>query len=453
MEYHNVNVYGALVLAGSAGSAGQVLLSQGAGVQTAWGSVDLTVAVTGILPVANGGTGTNTAFTQGSVIFAGVSGIYTQDATGLFYNSTDKQLGIGTNTLVAQLTFGGTYTAGVTRVDIGGTLQSSSVGTHTILFNRGQLDLTAAVGPVALIRNFFSGPSITSSANNPDITQIYSGYFKVDTQAGYTGTIANIRTIVAAAPVLLGSVTTVSVLTGVYTEGFTNGGNTSGTLTNRGVNIVAHSGAGAAGGTVTNNGIVLTVSTGSGAGTTNNRGINITGNGGSGGAGTTNNHAIYSDSTANSYLLGHLGLNITAPTAAMLQIVNSADVIGASIKAFAGQTSNLTTWLSSASATLASVDINGLGLFAGVTLTDATNLVVGSTTGSKIGTATSQKLAFHNSTPVIQRVGAAQAAVATTGSALVSFGYTTAAQADGIVTLLNEIRAALVEKGLIKGAA
>lgn len=89
-----------------------------------------------------------------------------------------------------------------------------------------------------------------------------------------------------------------------------------------------------------------------------------------------------------------------------------------------------------------------------VTLGDACNVVVNATTGTKIGTATTQKLSFHNSTPVVQRAGAAQAAVATTGSTSTTpFGYTTAAQADAIVTLVNEIRATLVEKGLMKGSA
>lgn len=37
-----------------------------------------------------------------------------------------------------------------------------------------------------------------------------------------------------------------------------------------------------------------------------------------------------------------------------------------------------------------------------VTLADAVNIAVNTTTGTKIGTATSQKLAFFNSTPVIQ---------------------------------------------------
>lgn len=84
----------------------------------------------------------------------------------------------------------------------------------------------------------------------------------------------------------------------------------------------------------------------------------------------------------------------------------------------------------------------------GLTLTDV-NLVLTTTTGTKIGTAVGQKLAFHNSTPVVQRAGAAQAIlVAITGGE-----SPTEAEHNLVITLVNELRAALIEKGLIKGAA
>ncbi len=88
--------------------------------------------------------------------------------------------------------------------------------------------------------------------------------------------------------------------------------------------------------------------------------------------------------------------------------------------------------------------------FAGGTITG--NITLDAGTGVKIGTGTDQKLAFHNAAPVVQRAGAAQIAVVTTGSGLASYGYTQS-QADAIVALLNELRAALVEKGIIKGGA
>lgn len=50
------------------------------------------------LPVAQGGTGTATAFTQGSVIFAGASGVHSQDNANLFWDDANNSLGIGTNT-------------------------------------------------------------------------------------------------------------------------------------------------------------------------------------------------------------------------------------------------------------------------------------------------------------------------------------------------------------------
>lgn len=45
--------------------------------------------------VAYGGTGTGTAFTAGSVVFAGASGVYSQDNANLFWDNTNKRLGIG----------------------------------------------------------------------------------------------------------------------------------------------------------------------------------------------------------------------------------------------------------------------------------------------------------------------------------------------------------------------
>jgi len=48
------------------------------------------------LSVAKGGTGTSTAFTSGSVVFAGASGVYSQDNANLFWDNTNDRLGIGT---------------------------------------------------------------------------------------------------------------------------------------------------------------------------------------------------------------------------------------------------------------------------------------------------------------------------------------------------------------------
>jgi hypothetical protein len=61
--------------------------------------------------VANGGTNAST-FTEGSVVFAGASGTYTQDNSGLFFDNTNNRLGINTASpiglLEARSTIGGT---------------------------------------------------------------------------------------------------------------------------------------------------------------------------------------------------------------------------------------------------------------------------------------------------------------------------------------------------------
>lgn len=57
-----------------------------------------TITMAGTLGVANGGTGTTTAFTAGSVIFAGASGVYSQDNTNFFWDDSNNRLGIGTAT-------------------------------------------------------------------------------------------------------------------------------------------------------------------------------------------------------------------------------------------------------------------------------------------------------------------------------------------------------------------
>lgn len=88
-------------------------------------------------------------------------------------------------------------------------------------------------------------------------------------------------------------------------------------------------------------------------------------------------------------------------------------------------------------------------------LFDGRNIQTGISTGTKFGTATGQKLAFHNSTPVIQRAGSGgnqDAASTTSATQTTPWGYASSVQANSIITLLNEIRATLVEKGIMKGS-
>jgi hypothetical protein len=76
------------------------------------------------------------------------------------------------------------------------------------------------------------------------------------------------------------------------------------------------------------------------------------------------------------------------------------------------------------------------------------------TDGTSLGQSTTDKVSLYGVTPIVQRSGAAQAAVGTTASTSTSpVGFSTTTQADAIVALVNELRAALVALGAIKGSA
>lgn len=79
-------------------TATRYLANTGTSNNPAWAQVDLSNGVTGTLPVGNGGTGTTTAFTAGSVVFAGASGVYSQDNANFFWDDTNNRLGLGITT-------------------------------------------------------------------------------------------------------------------------------------------------------------------------------------------------------------------------------------------------------------------------------------------------------------------------------------------------------------------
>lgn len=101
-----------------------------------------------------------------------------------------------------------------------------------------------------------------------------------------------------------------------------------------------------------------------------------------------------------------------------------------------------------------------------LTIADAKNVVLDTTTGTKIGTAVGQKLGFWAATPVVQQASSAQAALTnssggTADGTIAAVGATNTGDRSADInnnftelhTLLNAIRAALVATGIIKGAA
>ena len=102
---------------------------------------------------------------------------------------------------------------------------------------------------------------------------------------------------------------------------------------------------------------------------------------------------------------------------------------------------------------------------ADVTWADGVDVAVGTTTGTKIGTAATQKIGFWNKTPIVQPSGASQTALddQSTGVASVSYQLvdvtssptqaTINANFATVAVLLNALRTALVNAGIIKGSA
>ncbi len=92
---------------GNAGTVTNGLYSSGSYYNPDWLASLNTSKLSGTIGIGQGGTGTATQFTQGSLAFAGASGVYTQDNANLFWDDTNKRLGIGTASPGARLTIKG----------------------------------------------------------------------------------------------------------------------------------------------------------------------------------------------------------------------------------------------------------------------------------------------------------------------------------------------------------
>jgi hypothetical protein len=66
------------------------------------------MTIGGTVSTSAGGTGANTTFTAGSIVFAGTSGIYSQNNANLYWDNTNGRLGVGTTTPSYKLDVNGT---------------------------------------------------------------------------------------------------------------------------------------------------------------------------------------------------------------------------------------------------------------------------------------------------------------------------------------------------------
>ena len=93
------------------------------------------------------------------------------------------------------------------------------------------------------------------------------------------------------------------------------------------------------------------------------------------------------------------------------------------------------------------VDIRLLG---DTTMADAKNIIVGSSTGTKIGTATTQKLGLYNTAPTAQQAHINDAPAGGTGAA--AGGWDTAANRDAAIATINAILVRLETLGIVASA-
>ena len=136
-------------------------------------TISSSVGPSGVLPTANGGTGTSAVFTAGSVVFAGGSGNYAQDNAALFWDDTNARLGISTAApaypvharkasgdvgLTAQVDGStGSDTATVRAISAGGTVTMQSVGNgNTFLLSSGTT-LTIGTSTAAVLSAVTNG--------------------------------------------------------------------------------------------------------------------------------------------------------------------------------------------------------------------------------------------------------------------------------------------------------
>jgi len=102
-----------------------------------------------------------------------------------------------------------------------------------------------------------------------------------------------------------------------------------------------------------------------------------------------------------------------AGTYVMDVTIPSGEVVGIRINGYATQTAHLLDIFKVAGDTTASLFVDS---GAHLNFANGINVILGTTTGTKIGTATGQKLGFFNATPVVQQTGGAATAAGTYGA-------------------------------------
>jgi len=349
---------------GSNSSTGTVTITSGSGGIGLTGNTTINTSGSGTTSIGNGSSGTVTIGNS---------------ATGALSIQSGTSIGIGRdsiiNTIAGSTQLSGTTTAAAYKLNINGTL-NSSVTTFQFGF-QNQLNFNPSGGSISggiyALNNIgiMSGTALT-------IPQFVGTNTRIDTAAGFTGTITNGYGINVNSPQLAGG--KIDNYYGVAVGDVSaNGGNTSGTRNNSQIYVYSNTAAAGAGGTINNYGIKLIQPSGAGAGATNNYGLYLTGNGGG-----SLNYAIYNDSTAANYIQGNTSIGSSSnPNAYNLNVVGTTGLTG---NTFINSTGGSTTTIGSTAAGAVSITSNAASNFTtntgALTLQGAGGVTIASTAGT-----------------------------------------------------------------------
>ena len=139
-------------------ATGNVLLSGGVGAIPAYGKVDVTAAISGVLPVANGGTGVTTAPAEAARIMGYTTTATAGATTTLTNTSTQYQLFTGTLAQTVTLPVTSTLTTGWTFHIV-----NNSTGSLTINSSGGNLVATVIPQTTAMVTCI--GTTLTTAAD------------------------------------------------------------------------------------------------------------------------------------------------------------------------------------------------------------------------------------------------------------------------------------------------
>ena len=124
------------------------------------------------------------------------------------------------------------------------------------------------------------------------------------------------------------------------------------------------------------------------------------------------------------------GYSETPVPTATVEMVNGRDQLLLKIKGYSSQTNDLQEWQSSNGSALLAIDSSG-----NIKPSDGVNLILGTTTGTQVGTSSNQKLGFYGTTPVVQPSGDVATALGNLG--LISSPTIAATSYSGILPIAN----------------